>query len=98
MSNYNSLGYAKERWANSETIAMLNNLPDDVIVFSNSSEPIYYVTNITTKHLPNKNIRALAIDNLDYDNQLVAMASQCNNGKAVVVIIYHNIDSLATLK
>ena len=80
------LGYASARWRTSKTIAAINALPADTIIYSNSPTGIYILTNRPAYIMPTP------LDPVDnqprgsFDDDVAQMRTDLAAGKAVLVV------------
>ena len=80
------LGYASARWRTSKTIAAINALPPDTVIYSNTPTGIYILTGRPAYIMPTP---LDPVDNLargSFGDDLSQMRSDLQAGKAVLVI------------
>jgi len=79
------LGFNSFSWHQSETLAWVKSLPDEVIVYSNAPEAIYVHTNRPAYKMPRK-FRSINQDpNASYLSELTKMKGDLEDGEGIVV-------------
>jgi hypothetical protein len=83
------LGYASFQWYDSEAMAFLRELPDDVAIFTNEPGAVYLYTGRGALVLPSgyDSARAETIDG--FEEGVTRMQNEINAGTAVLVIFDH---------
>jgi hypothetical protein len=86
MAGYrDGLGFNSLAWAQSETLARLNDLPEEVVVYTNAPEAIYLHTSHPAFSLPRKNDLAAQRLNPEYEAEMAQTMRALNEEAAVLV-------------
>ena len=75
------LGFTSLRWRNSEVLAELQEIPNDLVLYSNAPEPIYLHTARSAIRLPRNFLKASQQPNPDFESEFNKMnedLKQCN--------------------
>lgn len=91
------LGYASARWRNSKTIAAINALPSETIIYSNAPTGIYILTNRPAYIMPTP---LDPVDNLpreSFADDLAQMRADLAAGKAVLVVFQPQLENQTNL-
>lgn len=78
------LGYSSPAWRQSETVAAVRELPEEVVIFSNAPEAIDLLAGREALALPRKNNAMLGIQNAGYENEIAAVTQAVAAGAVVV--------------
>jgi hypothetical protein len=66
-------GFTGSNWRNSETIAVVNDMSSDIILFSNEAFPIYFLTGKPTNWIPERVDVVKQKEREEYQTQMTAM-------------------------
>ena len=80
------LGYASFKWYNSETMAYLRQLPEDVMIYTNEPAAVYLYTGRGNYVLPDRLDSATAQVRAGFEEGIERMQKDINNGNAVLAI------------
>jgi len=80
------LGYASFQWYDSEAMAYLRELPDDVSIYTNEPAAVYLYVGRGTKVLPDRYDAATAQPRPGFEEGLQQMQADVNAGRAVLVL------------
>lgn len=83
------LGYASFQWYDSEAMAFLRELPDDVLIFTNEPGAVYLYTGRGALVLPSKYDSARAEVLAGFEEGVARMQTEINEGRAVLAIFDH---------
>ncbi len=83
------LGYASFQWYDSEAMAYLRELPDDVAIFTNEPGAIYLYTGRGALTLPSGYDSARAESIPGFEDGVARMQDAINNGEAVLAVFDH---------
>src|SRR5688572_30602084 len=89
------LGYASFKWYDSETMAFLRELPEDVRIYTNEPAAVYLYTGRGNYVLPDRFDSATAQIRAGFKEGIVNMQRDINNGNAVLAIFDGGEVSLA---
>lgn len=81
------LYYASKTWQESPILARVRELPDNVLIYSNGSDAIYFITGRAAVRVPNKADKMNRIANQAYLEQMKHIGAQLAAGRAVLVDI-----------
>lgn len=79
------LGYAAKTWQASPTIARIKTLPADLVIYSNGSDAIYFLTGRHVSRLPDKVDKMNLIANQIFLDELAKVGNNVSAGRAVIV-------------
>lgn len=79
------LGFNTSSWAQSESLAAVKKLPENLILYTNSIEAVYIQTDRMANRVPSKYQSANRRENPDYDFEMANMVKEIRSGKAVIV-------------
>lgn len=79
------MGYTAQYWRESETLALLQPVRKNMVIFSNAPDAIRFHTAKVAKSIPIKTDKHTLIENLDYENQMSHVVQECENGNALMV-------------
>lgn len=80
------LGYASFQWYDSQVMAYLRELPDDLSIYTNEPAAVYLYTGRGARVLPDHVDSATLIPREDFENDLIQMKQDILDGHAVLVI------------
>jgi 4-amino-4-deoxy-L-arabinose transferase-like glycosyltransferase len=80
------LGYASFQWYDSQAMAYLRGLPDDVSIYTNEPAAVYLYVGRGAKVLPTHYDSATAQERPDYEDSLVNMQNEISQGLAVMAL------------
>jgi len=80
------LGYASFQWSDSEAMAYLRNLPDNVSIYTNEPAAVYLYVGRGAKVLPSPYDTATTLERTDYEQGLVNMQNDILEGRAVLAL------------
>jgi hypothetical protein len=80
-------GYSSEGWRGSPAIAQLGALPRTVVVFSNASEAVGYLTPLRVLPLPDSLSPATLLPNPRFQAEITTICVRVNSGGAVAVYL-----------
>jgi len=80
------LGYASFQWYDSKAMDYLNELPEDVMIYTNEPGAVYLYTGRGSYVLPDRFDSATAIERTNFEKGVAIMQSDINNGKAVLAL------------
>jgi len=80
------LGYASFQWYDSEAMAYLRELPEDVMIYTNEPGAVYLYTGRGAYVLPDRFDSAAALVRTDFEEGLTSMQTNINQGKAVLAM------------
>ena len=82
-------GYASFQWYDSNAMAFLRKLPDDVMIYTNEPGAVYLYTGRGAYVLPDRFDAAAALVRTDFEQGIVSMQTNINHGKAVLALFDH---------
>jgi hypothetical protein len=80
------LGYASFKWYDSETMAFLRELPEDVMIYTNEPAAVYLYTGRGNYVLPDRFDSATAQVRPGFEEGIERMQKDINNGNAVLAL------------
>ncbi len=80
------MGYASFQWYDSETMAFLRKLPDDVAIYTNEPAAVYLYTDRGCYVLPDRYDSATAQVRPGFEKGLARMQAEVNDGRAVLAL------------
>lgn len=80
------LGYASFQWYDSKAMAYLRELPDDVKIYTNEPGAVYLYTGRGSYVLPDRFDSATAQIRAGFEEGVIKMQSEINEGKAVLAL------------
>ncbi len=80
------IGYASFQWYDSEAMAYLRDLPDDVSIYTNEPVAVYLYVGRGAKVLPSRYDSATDQERLGYDESIVNMQNDILQGRAVMAL------------
>ena len=80
------LGYASFQWYDSEAMAYLRDLPDNVSIYTNEPAAVYLYVGRGAKVLPSRYDSATALERTDYEQSVVNMQNDVLEGRAVLAL------------
>jgi len=80
------LGYASFQWYDSQAMAYLRELPDDVSIYTNEPAAVYLYTGRGVRVLPTPYDSATARERPDFEASVAAMQADILQGKAVLAL------------
>jgi hypothetical protein len=80
------LGYASFQWYDSQAMAFLRELPDDVMIYTNEPGAVYLYTGRGTYVLPDRFDSATAEVRTNFEEGVVSMQARINSGEAVLAL------------
>ena len=84
------LGYASFQWYDSEAMAYLRDLPNDIKIYTNEPGAVYLYVQRGAVVLPDRYDAATAmVHETDFEKNLAAMQNEINAGEAVLVLFDH---------
>lgn len=84
------LGYASFKWYDSEAMAYLRSLPDDIKIYTNEPGAVYLYVKRGAAVLPDRFDSATALARAeDFEKNLVIMQREINAGQAVLALFDH---------
>jgi len=83
------LGYASFQWYDSEAMAFLRELPDDVLIFTNEPGAVYLYVGRGALVLPSKYDSARAEVLAGFEDGVARMQMEINEGRAVLALFDH---------
>jgi len=83
------LGYASFQWYDSEALAYLRDLPDDVRIYTNEPGAVYLYVERGALVLPDRYDSATAQIRDGFEEGVASMQAEINTGKAVLVLFDH---------
>ena len=84
------LGYASFQWYDSEALAYLRGLPDDIKIYTNEPGAVYLYVERGAVVLPDRYDSATGLTReSDFEKYLVVMQAEINSGKAVLALFDH---------
>jgi hypothetical protein len=81
----NGLGYNTLHWINSESIAFVNELPGNVVIYSNGADVLGFLTEKESLSVPRKADPGTMKPNPLYEEELNAMCKNIVDGKALML-------------
>ena len=84
------LGYASFQWYDSEAMAYLRELPDDVSIYTNEPAAVYLYVGRGAKVLPTRFDSATAQERSGYEASILAMQDDVLQGRAVMALFDGN--------
>jgi hypothetical protein len=82
----NGLGYASFQWYDSKAMDFLNELPQDVMIYTNEPGAVYLYTGRGCYVLPDRFDSATALVRADFEQGVAGMHVNINDGKAVLAL------------
>ena len=79
------LEYNSQAWHASPTIARIKTLPPNLVIISNGSDAIYFLTGRTVQRTPNKVDKLNLVENQAYLAEMERIKNQLAAGRAVIV-------------
>lgn len=89
------LGYASFHWYDSQAMDYLNELPQDVMIYTNEPGAVYLYTGRGCYVLPDRFDSATALIRTNFEEGLAAMQANIDSGKAVLAL-FDNGDNVAS--
>jgi 4-amino-4-deoxy-L-arabinose transferase-like glycosyltransferase len=83
------LGYASFQWYDSQVMALLRELPEDVMIYTNEPGAVYLYTGRGCYVLPDRIDSATAQVHTNFEEGVAAMQADINQGKAVLALFDH---------
>lgn len=83
----NGLGYSSSQWRNSECIAFIKSVPDNIKVYSNERHAIGFLTNKKTTSLPRRMNPYTLKPNPKFKEELRAIGKECKEEGALLVYL-----------
>ncbi|HAV78381.1 MAG TPA: hypothetical protein DCX53_13620 [Anaerolineae bacterium] len=80
------LGYASFQWYDSEAMAYLRDLPDDVKIYTNEPAAVYLYVGRGANVLPDRFDSATAQERPGFDEGVMKMQGEIHNGQAVMAL------------
>jgi 4-amino-4-deoxy-L-arabinose transferase-like glycosyltransferase len=80
------LGYASFQWYDSEAMAFLRELPEDVMIYTNEPGAVYLYTGRGGYVLPDRFDSATALVRTNFEEGLAAMQAEIHSGRAVLAL------------
>jgi 4-amino-4-deoxy-L-arabinose transferase-like glycosyltransferase len=80
------LGYASFQWYDSKAMDYLNELPDDVVIYTNEPGAVYLYTGRGCYVLPDRFDSATALARTNFEEGVAVMQADINRGKAVLAL------------
>jgi len=80
------LGYASFQWYDSEAMAYLRELPEDVMIYTNEPGAVYLYTGRGSYVLPDRFDSATAQIRAGFDQGVITMQNEINTGRAVLAL------------
>jgi 4-amino-4-deoxy-L-arabinose transferase-like glycosyltransferase len=80
-------GYASITWRSSESIAFINGLPKDSIIYSNGPDVIHFLTQREAKFLPHEIDPATRAPNPDFGPKIEAMRADLIQNNAMIIYL-----------
>jgi len=80
------LGYASFQWYDSDAMAYLRDLPDDVRIYTNEPAAVYLYVGRGANVLPTRYDSATARERHDFDDNIAKLESEVNSGQAVIAL------------
>jgi hypothetical protein len=84
----NGLGYTSRQWQNSESMALVRLLPDNVEIYSNGADIISFLTEKKSFSIPNKTFPVTREANSLYNDQINIMCKLIV--EKVAILVYFN--------
>ncbi len=94
--DWNGRGYAAPKWQLTALFDRIRAIPNDVIIYSDDSKPIYFFVGRAVYDLPRKINRVTSQPNQNYATERSEMRAKLNNGQAVLIDFVQNTLSLAS--
>ncbi len=82
------LGYTSRAWQGSTVVGYINSLPQDIVIFSNVPDAVYYLTGRTTLPLPRRINPYTEQVNDRYQIELAAVQQQFQREPAILVYFH----------
>ncbi len=82
----NGRGFTGRKWQASETIAAIGNLSQEVVIHTNESLPVYFITGRATNNIPEKIDPVKNQTPSDYERNLRTLLQSIDNCDGVLVI------------
>jgi len=80
------LGYASFQWYDSDAMAYLRELPDDVAIYTNEPAAVYLYVGRGTRVLPYRYDAVTAQEHTGFDESVASMQAEINEGRAVLAL------------
>ena len=88
------LGYASFQWYDSEAMAYLRKLPDDIMIYTNEPAAVYLYVGRGTRVLPYRYDAVTLQERTGFDESVARMQNEINAGSAVLAL-FDNGDNVA---
>ncbi len=85
-------GYASFQWFDSEAMAYLRGLPENVSIYTNEPGPVYLYTDRPARVLPDLVDPVTLLPRADYDQNAAALKNDVSSGSAVLAIFDFGTD------
>ena len=85
----NGLGYASFQWYDSQAMAYLRTLPEDVMIYTNEPGAVYLYTGRGALVLPDRYDSATALARTGFQQGVQTMQTDVNEGRAVLAMFDH---------
>lgn len=86
-SHVQGLGYNSRDWQDSPIIARVRALPDDVLIYSNGSDAVYFMTGHKAFRLPDKVDKMNQVVNQTYLDDMAQVGKKLVDGHTMIVYI-----------
>jgi len=83
------LGYASFQWYDSKAMAVLRELPEDVMIYTNEPGAVYLYTGRGCYVLPDRFDSATALARANFEKGVAVMQEDINQGQAVLALFSH---------
>jgi 4-amino-4-deoxy-L-arabinose transferase-like glycosyltransferase len=83
------LGYASFQWYDSQAMAFLRELPEDVMIYTNEPGAVYLYTGRGCYVLPDRVDSATAMLRTNFEEGVATMQADINQGRAVLALFSH---------
>ena len=83
------LGYASFQWYDSQALAYIRDLPQDVKIYTNEPGAVYLYVERGAVVLPDRYDSATTLERAGFEESVTTMQKEINTGKAVLVLFDH---------
>lgn len=83
----NGLGYTSGQWQQSESIAFVRSLPDDVEIYSNGNDVVEFLTGKNAFSLPRKTDAVTSIENEDFIDEIYSLCKDIKEKKGLLIYL-----------
>ena len=82
-------GFSGKSWRQSEIIAVLRRLDPDAPVYSNEAFPVFYLTGVPARWIPERYDPVKAVEREDFDEQMEKMKDRLTQPNSVLAVFHH---------